>query len=138
LARRTGVAAHTTWLGRLPHCEAMRHYGWADALAFTSLRDTSGNVVLEALAAGVPVVCLDHQGMHDIVTEQCGVKIPVTTPREVVKRLSEAIARLADDEAEWERLSRGAVQRARQYLWSRQEDAMAELYGRVLGNRQSN
>ncbi len=95
MAQRTGVAAHTTWLGRLPYREALRKYAWADVFAFTSLRDTSGNVVLEALAAGVPVVCLDHQGMHDIVTDECGIKVPLGTPGEVIAGLSESIARLA-------------------------------------------
>ena len=84
---------------------------WADVFAFTSLRDTSGNVVLEALAAGVPVICLDHQGVHDIVTDQCGVKLPVTTPDDVIACMSESLRRLAQDTAARERLSRGASER---------------------------
>lgn len=132
LANRLGVAQHIAWLGRLPHHEALRQYDWADLFAFTSLRDTSGNVVLEALAAGVPVVCLDHQGMHDVVTDQCGVKIPVTTPREVVAELRASIIRMAEDAIQWERLSRGAVERAREYLWSRQDERMTALYFRAI------
>jgi glycosyltransferase involved in cell wall biosynthesis len=137
LARRTGVAAQITWLGRLPHDEALRQYAWADLFVFSSLRDTTGTVVLEALGAGLPVIGLDHQGVHDVLTEECGIKIPVTTPREAIARLGEAITRLARDENEWERLSRGALDRAREYLWSRQETEMIELYRRILGSRQS-
>jgi glycosyltransferase involved in cell wall biosynthesis len=137
LARRAGVAAHVTWLGRLPHDEALRQYAWADVFVFSSLRDTTGTVVLEALGAGLPVIGLDHQGVHDVLTEHCGVKVPVTTPREVITRLGEAIARLAGNEAEWERLSCGALKRAREYLWSRQETEMTKLYCRVLDDRKS-
>ena len=137
LARRTGVASHVVWLGRLPHGEALRQYAWADVFVFSSLRDTTGMVVVEALGAGLPVIALDHQGVHDVLTDDCGVKIPVTTPPEVIARLTEAVARLARDEAERERLSRGALDRAREYLWSRQETGMIELYRRVLGGRQS-
>jgi glycosyltransferase involved in cell wall biosynthesis len=132
LARKLGVERYTTWLGHLPHREAMMQYEWADLFAFTSLRDTSGNVVLEALAAGVPVLCLDHQGVAEIVTDQCGIKIPVTTPREVVARLADAIVELAHDTDKWERFSRGGIERAREYLWSLQGDRMAEVYRRVL------
>jgi glycosyltransferase involved in cell wall biosynthesis/peptidoglycan/xylan/chitin deacetylase (PgdA/CDA1 family) len=132
LARRLGVAPHVTWLGRLPHHEALRQYDWADLFAFTSLRDTSGNVVLEALASGVPVVCLDHQGMHDIVTDRCGVKIAVTTPGEVISRLTQSIVQLWREPAEWERMSRGAIERAEEHLWSRQEQTMADLYRSIL------
>src|SRR5262249_24396861 len=90
LSRRLGVEPHTTWMGWLPFLEALRQYAWADLFLFTSLRDTSGNVLLEALGAGLPVICLDHQGAHDIVTEECGIKVPVTHPTEVIAGLREA------------------------------------------------
>ena len=69
-AARTPLAAAGQRLARrtphhlarmLPQQEALRHYAWADVFVFTSLRDTTGNVVLEC-GAGLPVVCLDHQG----------------------------------------------------------------------------
>jgi hypothetical protein len=85
----------------------------------------------------VPVVCLDHQGMHDIVTDQCGVKIPVTTPREVVAQLRASIIRMAEDATQWERLSRGALERAREYLWSRQDERMTALYFRAIDGKEA-
>ena len=62
LARRRGVDQHIEWLGWMPHEQALQQYAWADIFAFTSLRDTTGTVIAEALAAGLPVICLDHQG----------------------------------------------------------------------------
>ncbi len=135
LARRLGVDRHTTWLGSMPHSEVVRQYDWADVFAFTSLRDTTGTVVLESLGAALPVICLDHQGAHDMVTEQCGVKIPVTTPGEVVRRLSETITSLADDPDRLELLSRGAFERAHEYLWSRRGERIAEIYRQVLSEQ---
>ena len=124
-----------TWMGCLPFEEALRQYDWANALAFTSLRDTSGNVVLEALAHGLPVICLDHQGVRDIVTPECGIKVPVTRPREVIDGLTGALTTLARDPALRERLGRGALERAREYLWSRQGERMADVYRQVLNGR---
>ena len=112
-----GLGDRVTWLGWLPRAEALEQYRWADVFAFTSLRDTSGNVVLEALAAGLPVICLDHQGVGDIVTERCGVKIAVTSPRKVVVELAAAIESLAKDKARWKRLSDGASERIGDYVW---------------------
>ncbi len=134
LARRQGVQPHATWMGFLPHEEAMRQYDWADLFVFTSLRDTSGTVIVEALAAGVPVVCLDHQGAHDIVNKQCGVTVPVTTPRQIVRQLSQVIASLAHDRDRLSQLSQGALDRVQRYLWSRQGAAMAAIYHRVLND----
>jgi glycosyltransferase involved in cell wall biosynthesis len=132
-ARRRGLDQRIEWLGWLSHEEALKQYAWADVFVFTSLRDTTGTVIAEALAAGLPIVCLDHQGAYDVVTKDCGVKIPVTTPREVKSGLRDAIIRLAHDPAERERLSRGAIDRAREYLWTRQGEKMAEVYWRALG-----
>jgi glycosyltransferase involved in cell wall biosynthesis len=44
-----------------------RTYASADAMVFPSATDTFGNVVLEAQAAGVPVVVTDRGGPADIV-----------------------------------------------------------------------
>jgi len=132
LAHRTGVQCHTTWMGRLPRHEALRQYAWADLFAFTSLRDTTGTVVLEALGAGLPVVCLDHQGAHGVITDQCGIKVPVTAPNEVIAGLSEAVTLLARDTRQWERLSRGALERAEEYVWSRLVERMVGVYRQVL------
>jgi len=133
LARRRGIDRRIEWLGWLPHEQALEQYAWADVFAFTSLRDTTGTVIAEALAAGLPVVCLDHQGAHDVVTDNCGIKIPVTTPREVIGGLREAFVRLARDPAEHQRLSRGAIERARDFLWTSQEEKMAAVFWRALG-----
>lgn len=132
LARRVGVERHITWAGFLPHDEAVRQCEWADLFVFTSLRDTTGTVVLEALSAGLPVVCLDHQGVHDVVNAQCGIKVPVTSPAEVVTRLADALACLARDRGRLETLSQGARQRAVECSWSRQGTAMAAIYQRTL------
>jgi glycosyltransferase involved in cell wall biosynthesis len=132
LARQTGVAQHAQWLGWLPRAETWEHYRRADVFVFTSLRDTTGTVVLEALAAGLPVICLDHQGAHDFVTEQCGIKIPVTTPKQVIGGLRDAIAALARDRDRRRQLSAGAAARAEQYLWSRHGERLAAIYRLVL------
>jgi glycosyltransferase involved in cell wall biosynthesis len=133
LAARLGVAPHCRWLGWRPLPETREHYAWAHLLVFTSLRDTSGNVVLEALSHGLPVVCLDHQGAGDIVTPACGLKIPVTTPARVVAGLRQALLTLAHDPQRLAALSRGARERAAAYLWRRQGERMAEVYAEVLG-----
>jgi glycosyltransferase involved in cell wall biosynthesis len=132
LARGLGLEDRCQWVGWLPHQEAMRYYDWADVLVFTSLRDTSGNVVLEALSCGVPVICLDHQGVGDIVTPECGVKIPVTTPKGVIAQLLRAIISLAEDRTQLRSMSLAAIKRARQYLWSHNAEEMARIYYAVL------
>jgi glycosyltransferase involved in cell wall biosynthesis len=135
LAQRMGADSHCRWMGWLPYESALLQYYWADILVFTSLRDTCGSVVLEALSHGVPVICLDHQGTADVVTGECGIKIPVTKPKEVISGLQEAIISLARDRKKLESLSHGAIERAREYLWSTKGEEMARIYKRVIASR---
>lgn len=132
LSRQLGVEPFCEWLGWLPHEDAMKEYQWADVFIFTSLRDTSGNVVLEALSRGVPVICFDHQGAGDIVTDGCGIKIPVTTPNRAITGFTHAIETLIDDRAILKQLSRGATERAKYYLWSYNGAQLARMYEQML------
>src|SRR6185295_11827506 len=126
------VSSHVRWYGDVPHEEALEQFRWADVFAFTSLRDTTGTVVLEAIGAGKPVVCLDHQGAGEVVTPQCGIKIPVTNRRDVHRRLADAIARLQKNRSLCQTLGQGAKRRAAEYLWSLQARRIAETYNRIL------
>jgi glycosyltransferase involved in cell wall biosynthesis len=132
LAERRGVSRNIQWWGRIPHEEALEQLRWADVFAFTSLRDTSGTVVLEALSAATPVICLDHQGVGAIVTAQCGIKIPVTNRRDVERRLSGAIAFLQRNRNQCRALAEGARRRATEYRWSLQAKRIAQEYNRIL------
>lgn len=132
LARKLQIDDCIEWLGWLPHEEAIRQYAWADVFAFTSLRDTTGSVMLESLAAEVPVICLDHQGGHDVITDGCGVRIPPKNPGQVVRDLEDVLLRMSDDPEYLRQLSRGARERACDYLWSRNGECMADVYRQVL------
>jgi len=132
LAEQRGISANVRWCGHLPHEQALELFRWADTFVFTSLRDTTGTVVLEAIGAGKPVICLDHQGAGDIVTAECGIKIPVTNRRDVHQRLSDAIALLQRNRDYCHALGQGARRRAAEYLWSLQARRIAAEYNRIL------
>ena len=63
LADRLGLDGRVRFLGPQPHEEVLRLMRTeADVLLFPSLREEAGWVVVEALACGLPVVCLDRGG----------------------------------------------------------------------------
>ena len=131
LAKRLGIADRLEFVGWPFYDEQLRHYEWADIVAFTSMRDTSGTGLLEALSYGCPLVGPDHQGFADIVDESCGIKIPVTTPQEMIRGFESAIRTLGCA-TEHQRLSEGAQRRAACFLWDRQGARMRDVYRRVI------
>jgi glycosyltransferase involved in cell wall biosynthesis len=58
--------------GKLTREAALQALGEHSALLFSSARDTSGNVVLEAMSRGLPVVAFNHQGIPEMLDESCG------------------------------------------------------------------
>ncbi|HYO84094.1 MAG TPA: glycosyltransferase family 4 protein [Bryobacteraceae bacterium] len=133
-AQRLGIDHRCEFVGFLPLAEAMKQSEWADVFVFTSLRDTSGNVMLEAMSRGVPVICFNHQGARDIVTESSGIKLPVRTPEDAVRGLAEALVRVANDRELLSELSEGALVRAQEFLWSKNTESMFRIYNSVLTN----
>jgi glycosyltransferase involved in cell wall biosynthesis len=75
LARRLGVAARVRFLGKYPRDEVLRLLARAHALVHPSLHDQNPTVILEAMAAGRPVICLDLGGPAMQVTEETGFKV---------------------------------------------------------------
>lgn len=132
LAERGGYARHVQWMGQIPYADALAKYRESHVLAFTSLRDTSGNVVLEAMAAGVPVVCFDLHGARDMVTDDCGIKVSVERPASAIEEWAAAMELLANDETLRLRLAAGARERAAFFLWDQQGERMAAVYRHVL------
>jgi glycosyltransferase involved in cell wall biosynthesis len=64
----------------------------ADVLLFPSLHDEGGWVIAEALATGLPVVCLDRGGPPAIA----GSGVPCTSVSETIAGLARAVAGAAD------------------------------------------
>ncbi|WP_197526564.1 glycosyltransferase family 4 protein [Botrimarina colliarenosi] len=128
LANRLGIADRIEWLGWPDYRATLPHYQWADCFAFTSMRDTSGTGLLEALAAGSPIVGVDHQGAADIMTSSCAMPVPVGSPNETVTGMAVAMTRLAREPVLWRQLSEGARAEAQQHMWSRQAETLLRWY----------
>ncbi|SFD91619.1 glycosyltransferase family 4 protein [Nitrosomonas sp. Nm166] len=133
-AHKLGVSARCYFYGWMPREQALDVMQNAHGMLITSLRDLTSSVTVEALALGLPIVCLDHCGFAEVVDETCGVKIPVTTPSEVVVAIARAIEQLAQDEGKRQELARGALQRARHFSWEEKARLVDQIYRAKVGD----
>lgn len=101
-----------------------------DIFLFPSLRDNCPVTLLEAMGHGCVPVVADHAGPGEIVTPECGIKIPVTHPAEFVDRLTEALAELFADAGRRKRLGESAqrrvIQNFSQKYWLQRIEAAYE------------
>lgn len=74
---RLGVADHVSFAGAYPHSQAPEVYRSADAYLMTKHNDPCPNAVLEALAAGLPVLYSASGGVPELVGDDAGLGLPV-------------------------------------------------------------
>lgn len=107
--------------------ELADHYAAADVFAFTSRTETFGNVVLEAMSSGLPVVAVGAGGPVDIVREgETGFLIEAgggAPPH------AAALRRLAEDDGLRRRMGRAARAYAEEQSW---DQIMGRLHARYL------
>ena len=135
LAARFGIDSRCTWHGQVSRAEALAGLKSTHLFVTTSLKDLTSTVILEALANGVPVICPDHCGFSDVVSDRCGVRIPIRNVREFEAGLSRAIIEIARDETMRRRLAAGALRSAREFSWEAKAEAIDRVYHRVLAAR---
>lgn len=110
-AARLGLADQTLFAGNIDNHEIGRHLRACDAFLFASKSETQGIVLLEAMAAGNPVVAVRAPGTADVVRDGvCGL---MTDENE--EEWAGALLRVAGDPALLERMRAGARKEAENY-----------------------
>lgn len=129
LAQRLALGDMLTWIPWLDRSSVMRAYPRHDAFLFPSLHDSSGNAVLEALACGLPVVCLNIGGPGWLVDESCGYRVHAGPLGIVVAGLARGLQELARDPVHADTMRRAAAARAREHFsWPQQAARMESVY----------
>ena len=103
-----------------------------DVLFNPSVTETFGNVTLEAMAAGVPVVAANATGAMDLIED--GVNGFLVPPRDV-NAYADAIARLATDPALHKAQADAGHAKAQAYEWDAINQAVLDTYLEVMARR---
>lgn len=123
--KRCNLERRCIFLGSVPNHEIHSLYAIADIFLHPTYNEGFSRVVLEAMAAGLPIISTDAGGTRELVgVEQNRFVVPRDNPAAFASGL-EALVR---DRHLRERLSRENVERVRLYS----TDKVAELYESVL------
>lgn len=119
--------------GWMPREKLLQKMLDCDIFLFSSLRDGGGAVVVEAMAAGKPVVCLDIGGPGFHINNKYGIKIKPDNPKQAIKKMADALKLLYCNKRLREKLGRVARKRVESfYLWDRLGERLLEIYKNVL------
>jgi len=134
VARRRGVT-DLTFAGYISPEQLPAYYHQADIFCAPALGfESFGIVLLEAMAAGLPVVASDIVGYHAIVTHnQEGMLVPPGHPT----RLAEALAGLLQNPQQRRQMGQAGRNTAGQYSWNHVCDKIIEVYVNTLNRAAS-
>ena len=130
LVDRRGLSERTIFTGMVVGEDKWRLLRAADVFVLPSRHENFGIAVVEAMAAGTPVVVSDQVGIHREIEEAGSGLVTTLDPADVAG----AIGRLLDDPDAATRMGRaGEALAARRYSWERVAADVEALYEEVVG-----
>jgi glycosyltransferase involved in cell wall biosynthesis len=130
LAAELGLRHSVTFTGQLAGSLKRAALAAAHAFVLPSFSEGLSMAVLEALAAGVPVVASPGCNLPEIAAEGCGWVVEAA-PRPLAAALAEALSLSAGDRAAVGARARGLAER--RFSWPAVAAQMAAVYDWVLG-----
>jgi glycosyltransferase involved in cell wall biosynthesis len=124
----------TRWL---PREDLLARMSDSDLFLFPSFRDGGGAVVVEAMARGLPVVCVDNGGPAFHIQEKWGIKIKPKPPDALILEMADAMKQLYLKKNLRLEMGRAARKRAEEYyLWEKLGDRLQAIYEKAISNKQ--
>ncbi len=123
---------NTNFVGYLHGLELASAYASADAFIFPSATETLGLVLLEAMAAGCPVVAASSGGIPDIVTD--GVNGYLFDPKDCQGAIA-ATQKLLNTQDKREEMRQNARQEAEKWGWRSATRQLQGFYRDVISDQ---
>ena len=127
-ARDNQIDSRCRFSGWLSHEAAMASLSKGHVFVTTSAYDLTSNVLVEAMSAGLPIICLSSQAAAEIVGEKCGVVVDVDQPDQIVAGLAHAIGALYNDEPARIGKARASLDTSQVFSWSAKREALRKIY----------
>ena len=130
LVEALGVTGRVRFVGQ--KYDIHRWLAAADIFCFTTNYEGFPNAVLEAMLAGLPVVCTTFAGVDEVIASpDMGILVPLNND----KAMAQQIIALLDDPDRRHRLGAAAKSAAiKQFTWEPLVATMESLYSELLDN----
>ena len=115
--------------------ELLEQLKLSEVLLFPSFRDGGGQVIIEAMACGKPVIGVDVGGPGFHIQYEWGIKIEPKNPEYTIQEMANALEKLYLDDELRDKMGAAGYRRTEEfYLWDRLGDQLQSIYQEVLPN----
>ncbi len=120
--------------GEVSNEDLLRYYHTADVFCAPSTgQESFGIVLLEAMAAGRPIVTTNIAGYQEVVTHR---REGILVPPKDAESLADALIHVLSDAGLRERLGAAGIRRAQEYAWAKIATSVLEYYGEMIHRRE--
>lgn len=129
LVEQLNLGSCINFIGQIPNEKVPQYMAAAHVFALSSLSEGFPNVVLEAMASGLPIVASKVGGLPEIIREgQNGFLVEPKNPEQIAERV---LLFLNNDELT-QRISRNNKQKVKEYSWGSAVSRLERLYQSLL------
>ena len=138
IAAASDLTDRVYFLGHQPRVKVLENMVKAQIFLYPSMKDAGAWVLFEAMAACLPVVCLDYAGPAEIIDDNCGIKIPIENHDQVIAQLSHALAKLLASPKTKGNMGKAARRRLKDsFHWNSKGESLSKLYHQISDQQQS-
>lgn len=131
LSKKFKIQEYTSFLGFIPQELLLKFYASSDIFVFPSELEGFGQVLLESIASGTPVICANKPPMSEII-ENAGITFETNN----VEDLSNKILGLLNNEIELKNLKKNSIKQAEKYDVLKIAKKFSEYAKKVLNSYQ--
>jgi 1,2-diacylglycerol 3-alpha-glucosyltransferase len=133
LVKTLGIAKAVYFLGTVNHSTIARVYEDADVFLFASRTETQGMVILEAFAAGLPVIALKDAAFHGVLEDGVnGFSVNKDT-----KLFANAVLDIVSNVAIYKQFSHAAEETAKRFSIDETAIQLENIYLKMINTNQT-
>ena len=133
LVKRLNIGDSVCFHGWLPHAEVQKTLADCHFMAFPSIREFGGGVVVESMALGVTPIVADYGGPSELVDDETGIRVPFTDKKSLVDGMRRAIETVIRSPSILDTFGAAARRKVREKLtWNMKAKQIASVYEAVL------
>lgn len=132
--KNINLKKHVKMLGNIDFSKMDYEYSNSDILIMPSLRETTGSVVLEAMAKGLPVITIKRFGAKEIIDNKSGYLYDGNSKEELIESLKNIILNCIENKELVRKKSKVCLKKANDFLFSKKIIYYNELYKEILKN----
>ena len=129
---KKGILNKVRFIGKVSFEEMNDIYLSADVLIVPSIRETTGSVLLEGMAKGLPVIAINKFGSAVLVDENTGWLYAGNNKKEYIENLKNILINSVTDFKTRENKGKTAKIVAQEYVWSKKLEIYNKIYSDLI------